>query len=113
MSSGNINFPLSMPFEYNNSPESSEFYPIQAAGFYDAKFLFVLKGELLAAAGGEELSLKAGDVLVICPDTETVGVLSTFAAMANVKSASVKYTPPITPPMAFLCSRPNVSEHFA
>ena len=70
MSSGNINFPLSMPFEYNCSPESSQFYPIQAVGFYDAKFLFVLKGELLAAAGGEELSLKAGDVLVICPDTE-------------------------------------------
>ncbi len=69
MSSGNVNLPLSMPFEYSCSPESSQFYPIQAAGFYDAKFLFILKGEFQATVGAEELPLKAGDVLVICPDT--------------------------------------------
>ena len=66
--SSEMNFPLNLPFELILSPENDEYLPVQALGYYDVKFLFLRKGTLSAELDGSEISLSAGDLLVICPD---------------------------------------------
>ena len=68
--SSEINYPLSTPFELYHFPESVNDTSVRIAGFYDAKLLIAPKGGMKALLGVEEISLKEGDLLVVCPDTD-------------------------------------------
>ena len=80
--------------------------------------LLVWRPDVVFCKGGY-VSLPVGVVAhlyhipLVIHDSDTVPGLCQLEATAKAKSASVKYTPPITAPMAFLCLSSIFRLHFA
>ncbi len=66
--SNEMNFPLNLPFDFLLSSETDEYFPFQATGYYDVKFLYLRKGTLAVKLNESDIFLTKGDLLVICPD---------------------------------------------
>ena len=82
---------------FDISAEAGDF-PIQADGYYDVKMIFLHAGALSVQLDGEEYSLCAGDLLMICPDTAfsltaAPGEMDTRATLIRMDAGQL-YAPP-------------------
>ncbi len=65
--SSELTKPLSIFSEFIDLSAANDAFPLQAEGYYDLKLFFLREGRLAATLGGKELSMRSGDVLIVCP----------------------------------------------
>ena len=61
--------PLSVFSEYVDFSQIKNVFPLEAEGYYDAKFFFLREGSVNVRLEENEFSMRAGNLMLVCPGT--------------------------------------------